>query len=124
MNWRYEKLDEDGKLISLSNFTNDTEGKYTGRIVINAKAWFDENPDEWKARGWTKHLMLDDKEIKERYPHNKYTQYLLSSIRQVDEYTVEDVYYVMDKSEEQMLQEELNNEWWEDDINAEVIRFN
>lgn len=105
MHWEYEKLDENYKTIYAP--TNDTDGKTTGHIVIGVKAWFDEHPDERIARGWTKHIHYSGKEIREKYPHNPQTQYLEKTTRQVDEHTIEDVYYVMNKTEEQMAMEEL-----------------
>lgn len=45
--WSYEKLDEEGKIKTIAgDYTNDADGKITGRIVMNVKAWFDENPEE------------------------------------------------------------------------------
>ena len=99
--WTYEKLDENGKL----NFIplNDFDGKITGHIVYGVKEWFDENPEERIRLGWTKHIRHETKDIE----YNRQTQYLVSSQRQIDEYTVEDVWHIMDKSEEMMRMEEL-----------------
>lgn len=108
MNWFYERLKADGTVERAEDGRNDTDGSITGRIVINVKAWFDENPEERIRRGWTKHIIFDDKEIKERWPHNSQSQYLMKTSVQVDDYTVEDTYNVMDKSEELMLLEELS----------------
>lgn len=107
MEWHYEKLDDDGKLKKIYQFQNDVDGKITGHFVMNVKAWFDENPEERKRLGWIKHITYEAKEVEELYPHNKQTQYLIISQRPVDEWTVEDVYHVMDKSEEMMLFEEM-----------------
>ena len=107
MEWHYEKLDEDGKLKKIYSFQNDVDGKITGHCVMNVKAWFDENPAERIRLGWTKHITYEAKEVEELYPHNKQTQYLIISQRLVDEWTVEDVYHVMEKSEEMMLFEEM-----------------
>lgn len=103
MRWDYEKLDEDGKLKSVNYYTNDTDGKITGKVIINVKAYFDENPDEWKRLGWTKHLHPSAKGVE----YNHQTQFLSKGTRRVDEYTVEDVYYIIDKSEEQLEFEEM-----------------
>lgn len=103
MRWDYEKLDEDGKLQNISDYKNDPDGKITGKVVINVKAYFDENPDEWKRLGWTKHLHPDMKDV----VYNHQTQFLSRGTRRVDEYTVEDVYYIIDKSEEQLEFEEM-----------------
>ena len=108
--WSYEKLDENGKIKFCP--INDYDGKITGHIVFNVKAWFDENPDERKRLGWVKHIHHETKEIE----YNKRTQYLRKSTKQIDEYTVEDVWHIMDKSEEMMRLEELTRGgFWGDD---------
>lgn len=100
--YEYEKYDpETGKRSYLP--MNDLEGKITGHIVIGMRAWFDENPEERKKLGWIKHIHPDTKDIQ----YNKQSQYLISTVKQIDEYTVTDEYHVMDKSEEMMLFEEL-----------------
>lgn len=104
MTWRYEKMGEDLKIERCPQ--DDKDGKVTGKCIINLPKWFDENPAERIRLGWTKHITYDDKEIKEKWPHTQ-SQYLVSSPRQVDEYTIEDDYRVLDKSEEQMLFEEM-----------------
>ena len=101
--WKYEKLDENNELQTIYNYKNDTDGSITGHIVINVKAWFDENPEERKRLGWIKHIIHDSNEIQ----YNKQTQYLVESAKTIDEYTVEDEYHVLDKSEEMMRLEEL-----------------
>lgn len=102
--WQYDKLQEDGTIKTISgDFKNDPDGKITGHIVMNVKAWFDENPDEWKRRGWTKHILHQSKEVE----YNKQTQFLVKATRQVDEYTIEDEFFVLDKSEEQLAFEEM-----------------
>lgn len=106
MKWTYQRL-EDGKLRHCPLIDHD--GSITGKIVVNVPAYFDENPDEARRLGWTKHITHDNKEIREIVGDwNPQTQYLVVSQRQVDEWTVEDVYHVMDKSEEMMLLEELS----------------
>lgn len=99
--WTYEKLDEKGKIKHCPQ--NDFDGKITGHIVIGVKQWFDENPAERIRLGWIKHIYADRKSVE----YNKQTQYLIKSQRQVDEYTIEDVYHVLDKTEEQMLFEDM-----------------
>ena len=101
--WDYEKLDENYKIKHAPS--NDYDGSVTGRIVFNVAAWFDENPAERIRLGWIKHIHPDTKSVE----YNRQSQYLVKSIRQIDEYTVEDVYHVMDKSEEMMRLEELTN---------------
>lgn len=107
MDWHYEKLDVDYKLQQVSNFTNDTDRSITGKIVINVKAYFDENPGEARRLGWTKHITHTQEEIKELCPYNQQTQYLVVAQRQVDEFTVEDTYHAIDKSAEMLRLEEL-----------------
>ena len=102
--WYYEKL-EDGKIRQAP--LNDFDGKITGRIVFGVKAWFDENPEERKARGWIKHITKRTKDIE----YNRQTQYLIKEVRTIDEYTVEDVYHIANKSEEQMRLGEMNAGW-------------
>lgn len=101
--WQYDKLMEDGKVEVIGSYKNDYDGKITGHIVMNVKAWFDENPEERIRLGWTKHLLKDTKDIE----YNKQTQFLVKQVRQVDEWTVEDEYFVLDKSEEQLAFEEM-----------------
>ena len=108
MHYIYEKYDEEGnaKWCPLQ----DMDGKITGHIIFGLREWFDENPDERKRLGWIKHITLTKEEIEERYDYNRQTQYLTKTVRQIDEYTIEDVYFVMDKSEEMMLLEEMLEE--------------
>lgn len=105
-NWYYERLGADGKVERLQ--ANDYDGSITGRIVFGTSAWFDENPDERIARGWTKHITHSRDEVREMFPdYDPCSQYVVKSVRAVDAHTVEDVYHVLDKSEEMMLAEEL-----------------
>ena len=106
-NWYYEKLDEDGKIKTVHENRNDFDGKITGKIVFGVREYFDENPEERKARGWIKHITHDPEEI----AYNKQSQYLAREVRTIDEYTVEDVYHIVDKSEEQMRLSETGLAW-------------
>lgn len=106
MDWHYEKLNAEGKMETVYVGRNDNDGKLTGRIVMNVRAWFDENPAERIKRGWTKHITFSSEEIKEKAPYNPRTQYLVVSQKQVDEWTVEDEFHVVDKSEEMILFEQ------------------
>lgn len=107
MDRQYIRLKEDGSLEHCPTF--DYDGRVTGKIVVNVPAYFDENPDEARRLGWTKRITHDSKEIREIVGEwNPQSQYLVVSQRQVDEWTVEDVYHVMDKSEEMMAHEELS----------------
>lgn len=103
-NRTYERI-KDGKVEICPTF--DPDGKVTGKIVVGVREYFDENPEEARRLGWTKHISYSSKELREMYDWDPRSQYLKRSLRQVDEWTVEDVYHVMDKSEEQMLNEEM-----------------
>lgn len=118
-NWHYEKIDEEGKLKTAPS--NDYDGKVTGHIVFGVPFWFDENPDERIARGWVKHITHKVKDLNLDY--DPVTQYLVKAVDIIDEYTVEDHYYVMDKSEEQMRLSELldHDYYWDDYDDAGVI---
>lgn len=100
MKYHYEKI-EDGRIKACP--MNDPNGSITGHIVMNVPAWFDENPEERIRRGWIKHINHYPSEIE----YDKQTQYLVKSVKEIDEYTVEDVYNALDKSEEMMLLEEM-----------------
>lgn len=99
--WNYEKLDENGNIKRLPE--NDSKGEITGKFIIGLPEYFDEHPEERIRLGWTKHIRHDTREIE----YNKQTQYLEQSVKQIDEYTVEDEYFVFDKTEEMMLLEEM-----------------
>ena len=99
MEYYYEKFEND-KIIRCP--MDDKDGSICGRIVIGLPRWFDENPEERKRLGWIKHITHDTDEIE----FDRQTQFLLKSIQQIDEYTIEDVYHVRDKCEEQMLFDE------------------
>lgn len=105
MPYHYERLGEDYKIKRCPTY--DYDGKVTGKIVMNVPAYFDENPEERIRLGWIKHITYTGAEIQEMYSWDPQSQYLTKSVRQVDEWTVEDVYHVLDKSEEMMLMEEL-----------------
>lgn len=123
MTWDYEKLDENGKRITVSNYTIDSKKEYTGRFVFNVKAWFDENPDERIARGWIKHIHWTPEEMKEKFPFNEQTQVLLRSVKVIDEYTVEDDFHAIDKSEEMMWLQEMLGVVDPFDTDAQVVTY-
>lgn len=114
--WTYEKLKEDGKIDTVWANRNDTDGKITGKIVFGVKEYFDENPEEARRLGWVKHIQHNtDKFVQ----YNKQTQYLMKSRKIIDEFTYEDEYHIMDKTEEMMRYEEersIEGEWWGIDI--------
>lgn len=106
MRWDYEKLDENGKMRYLP--AHDFDGKITGKVIIGLKRYFDENPEEAHRLGWTKHIKYNFKEIEEKFPdYNPQTQNLFTTLKQIDEYTIEDEFHISDKSSEQMALEEL-----------------
>lgn len=106
MNWSYEKLDDQYEMKSCPS--NDYDGSVTGHIVYNVHAWFDENPEERKRLGWIKHIRHSKEEIREIVGSwNPQTQNLITTPIQIDDWTVEDTYHVLDKSEEQLLFEEM-----------------
>lgn len=100
MDYTYEKY-ENGEIVYCP--TDDKDGSVTGRIVMNVPKWFDENPDERIRLGWIKHISHKRSEVE----YNRQTQFVVTSTRQVDEYTVEDVYNILDKSEDQLAFEEM-----------------
>lgn len=83
---------------------NDENGEITGKCIIGLKEWFDENPEERKRLGWVKHITHRPTEL---IGYDSQTMYALKSVRQIDEYTIEDVYHLVEKSEEMMLFEEM-----------------
>lgn len=101
LRWTYERLKEDGKIEYAPQ--NDYDGSVTGHIVFGVKEWFDENPEEAHRLGWIKHIHKETKDIE----YNRHSQYLVKTVRQIDQYTVEDDYQILDKSEEQMRLQEL-----------------
>ena len=102
LTWVYEKLDEDGKIKRLPQ--NDSKGEITGKFIIGLPEYFDEHPEERKRLGWIKHIVHKPGEVVE---YDAQTQYLVKSTRVVDDYTVEDVYIPVEKSEEMLLFEEM-----------------
>ena len=105
----YEKLDENGKIKPCP--ISDFDGSITGHIVIGVRQWFDENPDEARRLGWIKHIYHRPKDLNIAY--DRATQYLRKVLKQVDEWTVEDDYVVLEKSEEQMRLEETLGGYYE-----------
>lgn len=105
--YRYEKYDEEKqRMEQVSHFTNDVDGSITGHRVMDVASWFDENPEERKRLGWIKHIWYDKPEDT-GVEFNQQTQFYVIETRTIDEYTVEDVYHVKDKSEDQLLFEQM-----------------
>lgn len=104
---RYEKIGENDKLQYCP--VNDPDGSITGHIVMNVKAWFDENPEEAHRLGWIKHLYYNDhEEFKKDYPdYDPAANYYVQTTEKVDDYTIKDVYHAIPKTEEMMLLEEM-----------------
>ena len=82
---------------------DDKDGSITGHIIIGLSRWFDENPEERKRLGYIKHLTPDTKDIE----FNRQTQFLMTTVEQVDDWTITDVYHVRNKSEEMLWFEEM-----------------
>ena len=98
----YEKYDPDTGDIKRCP-TDDKDAGVTGKIILNLPRYFDENPEERKRLGWIKHITHDTREI----DYNRQSQFLVCTLRQIDEYTIEDTYHVLDKSEDQLAFEEM-----------------
>ena len=82
---------------------HDPDGKVTGHYVFGVREWFDEHPEERKRLGWIKHIHPE-------WPtdgFNRQTQYIVTTEKQLDPYTITDEYHIMDKSEEMKLFEEM-----------------
>lgn len=107
MFWRYEKLDENGRMQYCP--ANDPTGEVTGHIVMGVKCWFDENPEERKRLGWVKHLYFESSdEFKETYPDfDPALQYAVPTTRNIDEYTIQDEFHFVDKPDEMLELEEM-----------------
>lgn len=99
--WTYEKIGDDGNMKYCP--MNDANGEVTGKLIMNLKEYFDENPEERIRLGWIKHIHHSMKEIE----FNKQTQYVLRSSIKIDDYTIEDTYHIFDKTEEMMLLEDM-----------------
>lgn len=97
INYTYEKMREDGTIQFCPG--NDYDGSVTGQIVMDVRAWFDENPEERKRLGWIKHIHPGTKDI----AYNPSTQVINTMQRCIDDYTVIDEYEVEDLTEEHIL---------------------
>lgn len=100
MVWRYEKLDETGRMQYCPH--SDPNGEITGQHVIYLKQWFDENPEERKRLGWVKHLYYEsNEEFYADYPDfNPALQYAVPGTKIIDEWTIMDSYDLADKTDE------------------------
>ena len=96
----YERYNEDGKVVHCP--MHDLDGKITGQYVMGVKEWFDENPEERIKRGWVKHIKWDYKEVREKWPFNPQTHIIQCNPKWLDEWTVQDDYIIMPKSEEML----------------------
>lgn len=100
--YRYEKWDaEKGEVVYCP--TDDKDKNVTGKFILNVPAYFDENPGERKRLGWIKHITHTGADIE----YNRQTQFLVWTTQQIDDYTIEDVAHILDKSEEQLEFEEM-----------------
>ena len=107
MRWDYVRLNEKGQKVYLP--MNDLDGKITGKCVLNVKAWFDEHPDEWKKRGWIKRIHHDPEDQINNLEELLLDHYLVNGVREIDQYTVEDAWRILPKSEEMMVFEDMAN---------------
>jgi hypothetical protein len=103
--WTYEKM-QDGKIKTAPR--NDYDGSITGAPRFEVKQWFDENPDEARRLGWVKHIQHN---IDKYVEYNKLTQYVMVSHKYIDNFTYEDEYHVLDKTEEMMRNQEENHSY-------------
>lgn len=100
-NWKYEKVNEDYNIEACPS--HDIDGSITGKVIINLPAWFDENPEERIRLGYIKHYypLIDEIDF------DRQTQDFVVSLHVIDDYTVEDVIHIYDKTEEQLMFEEI-----------------
>lgn len=101
--WRYEKYDEDFNRTLCPN--HDDNGSITGKVIINLRTWFDENPEERIRLGWIKHYYYSYDEVKKMY--DQQTQFVEISTKMIDEFTLQDEIIVFDKTEDMLAHEEL-----------------
>jgi len=90
-NWSYEKMGEDMDIITCP--IDDKDGSVTGKIILNVPAYFDENPQERIRLGWTKHIFHNTDDI----DYNRQTQFLVKTTKQIDDFTIEDEYHILNK---------------------------
>lgn len=109
MYYEYVRMREDGEVERAR--IDDLQGVITGHRVYNLKAWFDEHPDERKRLGWIKYEHPDAKD--EGVEYDPQTQILMRNPVMIDEWTIKDELYVVDKSEEFLLFEEMVNLAWD-----------
>lgn len=103
MEWTYEKYDEDFNRTVCP--MHDTDGSITGKVIINLRTWFDENPEERIKLGWIKHYHYDYEEVEKMYDHQ--TQFVETTTKMIDEYTLQDEIVIFDKTEDMLVYEEL-----------------
>lgn len=117
--WDYRRFSDEGKIETITTNRNDFDGKLTGHPgIFGVKEWLDENPEERIRLGYTKCIHHN---IKKTVVYNSQTQYLIKEVKILDEHTTEDVYHIMDKTEEMMRRTEegtIGAEWapGDDDI--------
>ena len=100
MDHYYNKLGDDYNIKRCPN--NDIDGKITGKIILNLPGYFDENPEERIALGWTRVNTYDKKDVE----YNIHSQMLITGTRKIDDYTVEEYPIIIDKSPAMMAAEE------------------
>ena len=101
--WYYQRFDPETFELKHCPHT-DLDGAITGhRGIFDLPSWLDENPEERIRLGFIKHIRAD----RDAVEYNPQTQYLTRSVRTIDAHTVEDVWTVLDKTEDMLLMEEL-----------------
>lgn len=107
MYWDYERYNTETGDVEMCPI-NDDNGEVTGHVVVGLKTWFDENPEVRIQQGWTKHIHYGFKNDPDKFPeYDSQTHYLVTLKNQIDDYTIEDTYQVLPKSEEMLRLEEI-----------------
>ena len=102
--WTYQRVTPEGTVVECP--INDLDGSVTGLAncaVFGVKAWLDAHPEAARAGGWIKLIKHDTSEV----DYDPQTQYLTKIFKRIDEWTIEEVYTVSDKSEEMLLYDEM-----------------
>lgn len=109
MTYRYEKMREDNTIqyCPLNDYDGSITG--TGHCIIGLKAWFDENPEQRKKLGWIKHIYYEttDEILADVPEYDARFHYLAKTGVKIDDYTVQDKYNIIEKTEEMMELEEM-----------------
>lgn len=99
---RYVKLTEDGEMEYLPK--NDNNGEITGKIIVDLKSYFDENPELWKQLGWFKIIEPEY----EKLDFDKQTERYDIATKRIDEFTFERYPVFRKKTEYELMCEEVS----------------